>query len=296
MACFPLSRSHLIGAVLISSILAFFFPSASEQRQIEKTVLRFAPAAGARLDYNILGMVSMSGENPLGKDLSLTAVTQGVLHFAVLTSTRDAVRARLTSPGIEVRVQVPDRTLSEMLSTREGQALEVAFNETGRIKEIRNPDALSQGRILNFSLPQILTDCFPVLSAEPVSPGRGWSESRRMAIPFEGFELLVHLKTDYVLNDVVPFGQDRQALITTFFSVTVSGRRDLGDLVGVFEGRGTGTGFLHFLVGRSVFTEYKIDFKTDAAFVVKRGEERLYEWPFAFSVSVYVAMANRAGF
>jgi len=149
---------------------------------------------------------------------------------------------------------------------------------------------------LNFSLPQIITDYFPVLPAEPVSPGANWSESRRISVPFQGFDLNVRLKTDYVLNEIVSLAEGRLGLISTVFSVAVSGTQELGDSVGIFEGKGTGTGFLNFLVGRGVFTEYKIDFKTDATVVVKRGKERLLEWPFAFSVFAYISLADRAAF
>jgi hypothetical protein len=296
MAHFSVCRQHRTGAALLGWFLVLFFPSSSYQKQIEKAVLRFAPAAGTRLDYNINALATVSGKNLLGKDLSLTAVSQGDLHFAVQASALDTLRARLTSRGIEIRVQLPDRTLTEILKTRDNQALEVSFNRTGRIEEIRNAAALSPGKILNFSLPQILTDYFPVLPAESVSPGDGWSENRRISVPFQGFDLNVHLKTDYVLNEIVSLAEGRLGLISVVFSVAVSGMQKLGDSVGVFEGRGTGTDFLNFLVGRGVFTEYKIDFKTDAAFVVKRGKERLFEWPFAFSVFAYITLTNRAGF
>jgi len=296
MVYFFVSHQRRTWVAFLGWFLVLFFPSSSYQKQIEKTVLRFAPAAGTRLDYNINGLATVSGKNLLRKDLSLTAVSQGHLHFAVQASTHDTLRARLTSPGIEIRVQLPDRTLTEILKTSDNQALEVIFNRTGRVEEIRNAAALSPGKILNFSLAQILTDYFPVLPAEPVSPGEGWSESRRITIPFQGFELQVHLKTDYVLNEIVSLAEGRLGLISAVFSVSVSGMHELADSVGVFEGGGTGTGFLNFLVGRGVFTEYKIDFKTDATFVVKRGKERLFEWPFAFSVFAYITLANKAGF
>jgi len=290
------SRKYLTGAVLLGGILGLFSPFVAYQVPAEKCVLRFAPAAGTRLGYNVNGLVTVSGKDLLGRDLSLTAVSRGELSFAVLASTRDTVRARLTSPGLEIRVQVPDRTLTETLKTRDGQALEVVFGPTGRVEEILNPDALSRGKVLNFSLSQILTDYLPVLPAEAVSPGEGWSESRRMTIPFQEFELLVDLKADYVLNEVVLDPEGRKALISAVISVAVSGRRDFGDTVGVFEGTGTGTGFLDFLLERGVFTAYRVDFKTDAAFVMKRGEERLLEQPFVFSVLVNVSLNGTGGY
>ena len=287
-----MSRRFLAAAVLLSGVLGLMTSPAADQRPAEKTVLRFAPAVGTRLGYNFEGLVTVGGKDLLGRDLSLTAVSRGELHFGVQASTRDTVRARLTSPGLEIRVQVPDRTLTETLKTRDGQALEVVFGPTGRVEEIRNPDALSRGKILNFSLSQILTDYFPVLPAEAVSPGDGWSESRRMTIPFQEFELLVDLKAHYVLNEIALLAEGRKALISAVFSVSVSGRQGLGDSVGIFEGGGTGTGLLHFLLERGVFSEYRVDFKTDAAFVVKRGEERLLEQPFVLSVLAHITQTN----
>jgi len=285
-----LSRRLLARVVLLGGILGLLSLSATYQKPAEKCVLRFAPAAGTRVGYNVNGLVTVSGKDLLGRDLSLTAVSRGELHFAVQTATPETVSARLTSRGIEIRVQAPDRTLTETLKTRDGQALEVVFSPTGKVEEIRNPGALSRGKILNFSLSQILTDYFPAFPAEAVSPGEGWSESRRLTIPFQEFELLVDLKADYVLNEIVLSAEGRKALISTVFSVAVSGRRELGESVGVFEGTGTGTGFLHFLLERGVFSEYRVDFKTDAAFVVKKGEERLLEQPFVFSVLAHVTL------
>jgi hypothetical protein len=54
--------------------------------------------------------------------------------------------------------------------------------------------------------------------------------------------------------------------------------------MGVFEGRGAGTGSLSFLVDRGYFTEYRLDLRTEAAFVAKKGAKRLLEMPFSFSL------------
>jgi hypothetical protein len=137
---------------------------------------------------------------------------------------------------------------------------------------------------LNFSIPQIITDYFPLFPVNPVAPGDTWTENRRTVVPFQGFDIHVDLNIDYTLNEILPSPEGRKALISAVYRVTVSGQRDLGDSVGVFEGSGTGAGFLHFLVDRGFFTAYRVDYQTNAAFVVKKGEERLLELPFAFSV------------
>jgi len=291
-----LSCKHLARAALLCGILGLFSASESYQQPPKKTVLRLAPAPGTRLGYHVEGLVTVSGKDLLGRDLSLTAVSRGELDLVVQSVARDSVSARLTSPGIEISVQAPDRTLTETLKTRDGRALEVVFGPTGKVEEIRNPEALSRAKTLNFSLPQILTDYFPVFPAEAVRPGDRWSESRRLTVPFRDFELQVDLKADYVLNEVVLLPAGRKALISAVISVAVSGRRDFGDTVGVFEGTGTGTGFLDFLLERGVFTAYRVDFKTDAAFVMKRGEERLLEQPFVFSVVANVSLNGMGGY
>ncbi len=283
-------------ATFIAGLMALALFPGPGQEQPEKTPLRFSPAVGARLNYGVQGMVTVGGKNLLGRDLSLTAASQGEIRLAVQTSTRDTVRARLTSPGIEINVQTPDRTLTETLRTESGKALEVVFNRTGKVEEIRNADALSQEKILNFSIPQILTDYFPVFPAEPVATGEGWTESRRITIPFQGLELVVQLRITYVLNNVFPSPDGRKATISAVYSVTVSGSQESGDSVVVVEGGGQGSGFLNFLVDRGVFTEYRIDFKTDAAFVVKKGQERLLDWPFSFSVFADVSLTGPPGF
>ncbi len=76
----------------------------------------------------------------------------------------------------------------------------------------------------------------------------------------------------------------------------MSSPREPGDSVGVFEGSGTGTGFLDFLLDRGIFTAYRLNLKADAEFVVKRGEERLLEKPFVFSLTARVTLADALGY
>jgi hypothetical protein len=252
--------------------------------QVEKAGLEFAPAAGTRLLYSVSGQVAVDGKNFMGKDLTLNGTAMGDIRFDVLTSARDTVRAALTSPGVNVQVVTPDRTLSQILKTQEGKALEVVFNRTGKIAGIRNPEVLSQSSLMNFSIPQILGDYFPTFPVNPVGPGDEWKEERRLTIPFQGIELQVNLAIRYTLNDVFPSPEGRLAVVGVTYTVTVSGAKDLGETMGVFEGSGAGTGFLNLNVDRGYFTDYRVDFKTDAAFVMKQGTKRLFDWPFTFSV------------
>ena len=252
--------------------------------QSEKVVLRFGPAVGASLTYFINGQVSVGGKDFFGKDLTLNANSQGLIHFSVMNWTHDTLLAGLTSPGIQVRIQLPDETQLQTLKTLAGKSLQVVFNPNGKVMEIRNLEALAHVDILNFTIPQILRDYFPAFPSKPVEAGDQWRESRRLTVPFQGLELQVNLIIEYTLNNIVPSPAGRKALISAVYTVSISGSRDLGESMGVFEGRGLGTGYLNVLVDRGYFTEYRLQFGTDAAFVVKKGPKRLLEFPFSLSV------------
>ncbi len=279
----------------LAPILALFFWTALSPAQTEKVALRFGPPAGAGLTYSVSGQVNVSGKDLVGKDLALDADAQGQFHFSFMNSTHDTVQAALTSPGIDVRAQLPDRTQTQTLRTREGKALGVVFNGTGKVTDIRNPEALEQENVLNFSIPQILRDYFPAFPAQPVSPGDQWQESRRLTIPYQGLDIVVDLAIEYTLNDILPSSEGRKAIVSAVYTATVSGVKNLGDTMGSFEGKGTGTGYLNFLIDRGWFTEYRLDFKTDAAFVVKKESKRLLEWPFSFSVLAEINLVATDG-
>jgi hypothetical protein len=258
----------------------------------EKYTFRFAPAEGTRLTYTLSSVVNVDGKNFLGKDLALNADSRGEIRFLARPSTHETVRADLTSPGIDVNVRLPDRVLSQKLGTTDGQALEVVFNRTGKVETIRNPEAVGSGNPFNISLPQLLRDYFPAFPAEPVGRGESWTETRRLTIPFQGLDLQINLVIDYTLDDVIPADEGRQALVSAVYRVTVSGAKDLGDTQGVFEGQGGGAGSLRFLLDRGWFSEYRLDFSTDAAFVVKKGADRLLEFPFSFSAFAEILLLN----
>jgi len=270
--------------VPLAAAICLLLPSVLSPGQAEKVSLRFGPQSGTALTYSINGQVNVSGKDFFGKDLTLDGDAQGEIRLSVMNSSNDSVLAGLTTPGIQVRAQLPDRTQSQTLKTLEGKTLEVAFNRSGKVMDIRNPDALAQENILNFSIPQILRDYFPVLPAQPVGPGDQWRETRRITLPFQGLELQVNLAIEYTLNDILPSPDGRRAIVSAVYTVSVSGSRDLGESMGVFEGQGSGTGSLNFLVDRGYFTEYRLDIRTEAAFVAKKGNKRLLEMPFSFSL------------
>ena len=265
-------------------VLCRVLRGASFPAQSEKSALLFGPATGTALTYSINGQVNVTGKDFFGKDLTLDANSQGDLRLNVMNSGRDTVLAGLTTSGIDVRTQTRDQSQSQTLRTADGKALEVVFNRTGKVMEIRNTDVLAQQNVLNVAIPQILRDYFPAFPAEPVGPGDQWRENRRLTIPYQGLELQIDLAIEYTLNDIMPSPDGRKALGSAVYTVGVSGSRDLGESMGVFEGKGQGTGYLNFLVDRGYFTEYRLDFRTDAVFVAKNGAKRLLEMPFSFSV------------
>jgi len=272
-------------AVLAVPLLCQTTPPAQD-----KVTLRFGPAEGSRLTYSLSSVVNVDGKNFLGKDLALNADSRGEIRLLAKPSSRDTVRADLTTPGIDVNVRLPDRVLSQKLGTTDGQALEVVFNRTGRVESIRNPEAVGSGNPFNVSIPQILRDYFPTFPVEPIGRGDSWNESRRLTIPFQQIDLQVNLAITYTLDDIVPADDGRLAVISAVYKVTVSGAKDLGDAQGVFEGEGAGAGSLQVHIEKGWFSEYRIDFKTDAAFVMKKGADRLVDFPFSFSAFAEVVL------
>jgi hypothetical protein len=272
-------------AVLAAPLLAQA-PSPAQ----DKVALRFGPAEGSRLTYSVSSVVNVDGKNFLGKDLALNADSRGEIRLLARPSSRDTVRADLTTPGIDVNIRLPDRVLSQKIGTTEGQALEVVFNRTGRVESIRNPEAIGSGSPFNISLPQILRDYFPAFPVDPVGRGDSWTETRRLTIPFQQLELQVNLAITYTLDDLLPADDGRLAIISAVYKVRVSGAKDLADTQGVFEGEGAGAGSMQIHVEKGYFSEYRIDFKTDAAFVMKKGADRLAEFPFSFSAFAEVVL------
>ena len=258
----------------------------------DKIVLRFGPAEGTLLTYSLSSVINVDGKNFLGVDLGLNADSRGEIRLLAKPSARDTVRAELTSPGIDVNIRLPEKVISQKLGATTGEALEVVFNRTGKVESIRNPEIIGGGNPFNVSIPQILRDYFPAFPAEPVGRGESWVETRRLTIPFQQLDLQVNLAITYTLDDILPADDGRLALISATYKVTVSGAKDLGDSQGVFEGEGAGAGSLQVHVDRGYFSEYRIDFKTDAAFVMKKGNDRLAEFPFSFSAFAEVVMIN----
>jgi hypothetical protein len=281
-------RKIMAAALLVGALAGMGGPLAAQ----DKIVLQFAPAVGTRLTYNLTSVVNVDGKNFLGTSLALNADSRGEIRFLAKPSTHETVRADLASPGLDVNIRLTDRVLSQRIGATEGEPLEVVFNRTGKVESIRNPEALGSNNPFNISIPQILRDYFPAFPAQPVGRGETWTENRRLTIPFQGLDLQINLVIDYTLDDVVPADDGRLALVSAVYRVAVSGAKDLGDTQGVFEGQGSGAGSLQFHIDKGWFSEYRLDFKTEAAFVMKKKAERLAEFPFSFSAFAEVTLIN----
>jgi hypothetical protein len=289
-----MTSRHPIAAVSMAVILAAVpaLLRGQDPAQPEKISLRFGPAEGTRLTYTLSNVINVDGKNFLGTDLALNADSRGEIRLLAKPSSRDTVRADMTSPGIDVNIRLPEKVVSQKIGTTQGEPLEVVFNRTGKVESIRNPEALGGANPFNVSLPQILRDYFPTFPAQPIGRGESWLESRRLTIPFQGLDLQVNLAITYTLDDILPADDGRLALISAVYKVAVSGSKDLSGTQGVFEGEGAGAGSLQVHVDRGYFSEYRVDFKTDAAFVMKKGQDRLASFPFSFSAFAEVVLLN----
>ena len=286
-----MTARNAIAAAALSGLLGLTAAPALLTGQ-DKIALRFGPAEGSRLTYSLSSVVNVDGKNFMGMDLALNADCRGEIRLLAKPSSRDTVRADMTSPGIDVNIRLPEKVISQKLGTTQGEPLEVVFNRTGKVESIRNPEVVGGGNPFNISIPQILRDYFPAFPAEPVGRGESWLESRRLTIPFQGLDLQVNLAITYTLDDILPADDGRLALISAIYKVAVSGAKDLGDSQGVFEGEGAGSGSLQVHVDQGWFSEYRVDFKTDAVFVMKKGTTRLAEFPFSFSAFAEVILIN----
>ncbi len=283
-------RNALVAAVCAGALAGS--PGLAPGQDQNKIALRFGPAEGTRLTYSLSSVVNVDGKSLMGADLGLNADSRGEIQFLAKPSPRDTVRADLTSPGIDVNIRLPEKVISQKIGTTQGEPLEVVFNRTGKVESIRNPEAVGGGNPFNISIPQLLRDYFPTFPAEPVGRGESWLETRKLTIPFQGLDLQVNLAITYTLDDILPADDGRLALISAVYRVSVSGAKDLGDTQGVFEGEGAGAGSLQVHVDKGWFSEYRVDFKTDAAFVMKKGTNRLAEFPFSFSAFAEVVLIN----
>ena len=92
----------------------------------DKVALRFGPIEGSRLTYSVSSVINVDGKNFMGKDLALNADSRGEIRLLARASTRDTVRADLTTSGIDINARLPDRVISRKLGTTRDEPFEAS--------------------------------------------------------------------------------------------------------------------------------------------------------------------------
>jgi len=256
--------------------------------------ISFSPRPGLRLTYHLAGNVSAKGGNFAGQDLSLDALASGDIEFLIRQTTPERVLAALASPGIQVDVQTPSGPSHFVLKTRRGVFLQTVFDHRGNLEEAKNIEALNTPRVMNFSIVQILRDYFPVLPGRPVSTGGTWDDHKRIVIPFQGMDLVIFLHSRSTLLEVQMTGTGKVAKISAEYSVELGGSKPLGTATGSFRGKGMGSGILNFQVEEGYFSDYRLDYKIDAAFVIADQHKKLLELPFSLSVFASILLTEKS--
>ena len=112
------TRNAFVTAALVG-LLAGGPVLAAGQDQ-EKIALRFGPAEGTLLTYSLSSVINVDGKNFMGMDLGLNADSRGEIRLLAKPSSRDTVRADLTSPGIDVNIRLPEKVISQKLGATKG--------------------------------------------------------------------------------------------------------------------------------------------------------------------------------
>ncbi len=258
----------------------------------EKFSLVFSPSTGDQLIYTINTSIQAEGKDLSGKDISLGVTASGEISFDVKRKVRDRVFTSLTTPGIQVEVQTLEERQQYSLSTQADMALQASFDPRGSLYEIHNLKAINREKVMNISISQILRDYFPVLPGKPVSIGDIWIDNKSFDIPFQEIDLEVQIETKYALQNVIPSAEGDVAVITMDYEVRLSGSKNLGEWTSNFEGKGEGGGLLNFLIPRGCFQEFRAEYQTKGALVIKQNEKPLLEWPFHLSISASALLKN----
>ncbi len=256
--------------------------------------ISFSPRPGLRLTYHLASNVTAKGGNFAGQDLSFDALASGDIEFLIRQTTPERVFAALASPGIQVDLQTPSGPSHFVLMTRRGVSLQTVFDHRGNLEEAKNIEALNTPAVMNFSIVQILRDYFPLLPGRPVSAGGTWDDHKRIVIPFQGMDLVISLHSRSTLLEVQMTGTGKLARISAEYSVELGGSKPLGTATGSFRGKGIGSGILNFQVEEGYFSEYRLDYKIDAAFVMADQHAKLLELPFSLSVFASILLTEKS--
>jgi hypothetical protein len=265
-----------------------FLPGASSQQAVpspppEKVTLRFSPRARQTLVYSLQSRMESEGQSFLGRSLTLSLQAEGQIDVFVRQVGEGSVLTELSSPGVRIFLRTPARQDEFTLKNPPDSPVLLSFDKGGRIRDIRNVESLEEQNPLNFSILEALRSYWPAFADKSLTAGETWPDHKRIAVPFQGMNLIIELEILFTLNAIVPSPEGRLALITAAYSAALSGERQVEDFLGAFEGRGTGSGSLSFLVDGGYFTEYRLDYVIDGAMVVRKAESKVAEWPFRLS-------------
>jgi hypothetical protein len=249
----------------------------------EKFSLRFSPRPRQTLIYNLQSRMESEGQSFLGRSLTLSAQADGQIDVFVRQVGEDSVFTELSSPGIRIFLRTPGRQDEFTLKNPPDSPVLLSFDKSGRIREIRNVETLEEQNPLNFSILEVLRSYWPAFADKPLTAGETWPDHKRLAVPFQGMNLVIELEILFTLNAVVASPEGRLALITATYTAALSGERQVEDFLGSFEGRGAGSGSMNFQVDGGYFTEYRLDYVIDGAMVVRKAESKVVEWPFRLS-------------
>lgn len=237
--------------------------------------------------------MNSEGKSFLGKSLSLNATASGEVDFVIRQVSRDNVFAELTTPGIQVSLQALEQREEFTLSASTDNPVLVVFDKTGRIRDVKNVEALEEQNIMNFSVVEVLRNYLPAFPDRLISISDSWKDRKRMIVPFQSIDLVVELEINFLLNDILPSPDGRLAMISADYKVNLSGSRNLEQAVGSFEGKGFGSGNMNFLVDQGYFTEYRLDYRIDGEMVVRKAETNPLQWPFSLSVSAGLSLIEK---
>jgi hypothetical protein len=237
--------------------------------------------------------MSSEGKDFLGKSLSLNATASGEIDIAIRQASTENIFSEVSSPGIRVSLQALAARDEFTLTAPADNPVKVTFDKAGRIRDVKNIETLEEQNLMNFSVVDVLRNYLPVFPDKQVSLGDSWKDHKRMLIPFQGMDLTVGLEVTFYLNDVLPSPEGRMALIAADYGVTLSGSRDLAEVVGSFEGKGSGSGNLVFLADQGYIKEYQLNYVVDGAMVMREDGKNLLEWPFSLSVNASVSLLQK---
>lgn len=250
---------------------------------VEPLFLRFSPRPRQTLVYSLQSRMESEGQSFLGRSLTLSAQADGQIEVFVNQVAKESVLTELSSPGIRIFLQTPGRQDQFTLKNPPESPVRMTFDRSGRVRDIRNIESLEEQNPLNFSVVEVLRNYWPAFPDEQVSAGSSWPDHKRIVIPFQGMNLTIELEIVFTLNAIVPSAEGRLALITAAYTAVLSGDRQVEEFRGSFEGRGSGSGSLSFLVDGGYFTDYRLDYVIDGAMVMRQADSKILEWPFRLS-------------